>query len=71
MQDCSVSFGVVEPERACGDEVVFYRLLDPWHMTRDALASNATDTGRPVARVDTNSDADDLFYDPANKRIYV
>lgn len=30
-----------------------------------------TDTGKAVARVDTSNDADDLFYDPANKRIYV
>ncbi len=30
-----------------------------------------TATGKAVARIDTNSDADDLFYDPANKRIYV
>lgn len=30
-----------------------------------------TATGRVVAKIDTNNDADDLFYDPANKRIYV
>jgi hypothetical protein len=30
-----------------------------------------TATGKAVARIDTNSDADDLFYDPANKRVYV
>jgi hypothetical protein len=30
-----------------------------------------TATGKAVAKIDTNSDADDLFYDPAHKRIYV
>ncbi len=30
-----------------------------------------TDTGKTVARIDTNSDADDLFYDAANRRVYV
>jgi hypothetical protein len=30
-----------------------------------------TTTGKPMAKVDISSDADDLFYDPANKRIYV
>jgi hypothetical protein len=30
-----------------------------------------TVTGELVSEVDTNSDADDLFYDPAHKRIYV
>jgi len=30
-----------------------------------------TDTGKSVAKIDTNSDADDLFYDPAHRRIYV
>jgi len=30
-----------------------------------------TATSKPVAKIDTNSDADDLFYDPAHKRIYV
>lgn len=30
-----------------------------------------TATGRVVATIDTNNDADDVFYDPANKRIYV
>jgi DNA-binding beta-propeller fold protein YncE len=30
-----------------------------------------TATGKAIARIDTNSDADDLFYDPANKNIYV
>jgi DNA-binding beta-propeller fold protein YncE len=30
-----------------------------------------TATGKAVAKINTNSDADDLFYDPAHKRIYV
>jgi DNA-binding beta-propeller fold protein YncE len=30
-----------------------------------------TTTGKPIANVDISSDADDLFYDPVNKRIYV
>jgi DNA-binding beta-propeller fold protein YncE len=30
-----------------------------------------TTTGKAIAKIDMNSDADDLFYDPANKRIYV
>jgi DNA-binding beta-propeller fold protein YncE len=30
-----------------------------------------TTTGKPTAKVDIGSDADDLFYDPVNKRIYV
>jgi len=30
-----------------------------------------TNTGRPVAEVGINNDADDLFYDSANKRVYV
>jgi hypothetical protein len=30
-----------------------------------------TTTGKPLAKIDINSDADDLFYDSANKRIYV
>jgi DNA-binding beta-propeller fold protein YncE len=30
-----------------------------------------TTTGKPSAKVDISSDADDLFYDPVNKRIYV
>jgi hypothetical protein len=30
-----------------------------------------TATGKAVAKVDTNNDADDLFYDPAHRRIYV
>jgi DNA-binding beta-propeller fold protein YncE len=30
-----------------------------------------TTTGKPTAKVDISSDADDLFYDPVNKRIYV
>jgi DNA-binding beta-propeller fold protein YncE len=30
-----------------------------------------TATGETIARVDTNSDADDLFYDPAHNRVYV
>jgi hypothetical protein len=30
-----------------------------------------TATGKAVAKIDTNSDADDLFYDPAHRRIYV
>lgn len=30
-----------------------------------------TATGKAVAKIDTDSDADDLFYDPAHKRIYV
>ena len=30
-----------------------------------------TATGKPIAKIDTNSDADDLFYDPAGRRIYI
>ena len=30
-----------------------------------------TATGKTVAKLDTNGDADDLFYDPANQRIYI
>jgi DNA-binding beta-propeller fold protein YncE len=30
-----------------------------------------TETGRIVAKVDTNNDADDLFYDAAHQRVYV
>lgn len=30
-----------------------------------------TNTGRPVAEVGINNDTDDLFYDSANKRLYV
>jgi DNA-binding beta-propeller fold protein YncE len=30
-----------------------------------------TATGKAVAKIDTNSDADDLFYDPERKRIYI
>lgn len=30
-----------------------------------------TSTGKTVARLDTNADADDLFYDQANQRIYI
>jgi hypothetical protein len=30
-----------------------------------------TVTGKPVAEADTNSDADDLFYDPVHQHIYV
>ncbi|HTC94514.1 MAG TPA: hypothetical protein VK699_13830 [Terriglobales bacterium] len=35
------------------------------------LAVFNTATGKLVARVDINSDTDDLFYDPAHKRVYV
>ncbi|SRR5712692_3962677 len=30
-----------------------------------------TSTGKPVANIETNSDADDIFYDSTHKRIYV
>ena len=30
-----------------------------------------TSTGRSLAKVDINNDTDDLFYDPAHKRVYV
>jgi hypothetical protein len=30
-----------------------------------------TTTGKPVAKVTISSDTDDLFYDPAHKRIYI
>ena len=30
-----------------------------------------TATGNTIAKIDINSDADDLFYDPARKRIYI
>jgi DNA-binding beta-propeller fold protein YncE len=30
-----------------------------------------TTSGKMVAKIDTNGDADDLFYDPVNKRIYI
>lgn len=30
-----------------------------------------TTTGKTIAKIDSNSDADDLFYDPAHKRIYI
>ena len=30
-----------------------------------------TGTGKPVAKVDINSDTDDLFYDPERRRVYV
>ena len=30
-----------------------------------------TTSGKPVAHVDISGDTDDLFYDPARKRVYV
>jgi hypothetical protein len=60
----------VEGNSPLGLDEAHHRLFVGTRHPAQLLVLDST-TGKPTAKVDISSDADDLFYDPVNKRIYV
>jgi DNA-binding beta-propeller fold protein YncE len=60
----------VEDNSPLGLDEAHHRLFVGTRQPPQLLVLDTT-TGKTITKIDINSDADDLFYDPANKRIYV